>query len=472
MSHQSSLELHDIANFIGSRAPPEPRAAPHPCTLSLHHPARQTLVLLDALLNRPRPQGSLPGDIHAAFAALSWNDLRHIRYRHVPPLLTLTRTMPTAMHDCTKRFIHHVLCSPCGPLKRLLSATEIACVTPETDGTTMPGGPSDKGFRDPTERGRTLKRRRAKPRALKKVPDIALTHQPDLAPFLPRDSDDSSSGGDDSDSEPDAPHLPQPDPLSDEEEEQHAGGVARPAPQPQPQELPSTHACPHIVFEVGYSQRYRDLLADARDWLLSTQGHIKLVILISIKYATVPASDLPAPAPASGARSSSPIPSSPEGPARMATHHAAANDVDRDPSIVDTFINPMNAFLEVWEYKESADGNGNGVTCRRGPRIHLVKQNIPAEHIRVPLRRSDFGLNTTSADGVEPHKIVKTNWATLATFMLMSRKKDAFERRIQVESGRQAAKRRAVGDVRGLYIPPSEDDDGIAAVGDDEEEED
>jgi len=38
-----------------------------------------------------------------------------------------------------------------------------------------------------------------------------------------------------------------------------------------------------VVFEAGFSEKYPDLIADARDWLLYTRGKVRLVILLEIQ---------------------------------------------------------------------------------------------------------------------------------------------------------------------------------------------
>jgi hypothetical protein len=49
-------------------------------------------------------------------------------------------------------------------------------------------------------------------------------------------------------------------------------------------EDPETHqTTPMVVFEAGFSEKYPDLIADARDWLLYTRGKVRLVILLEIQ---------------------------------------------------------------------------------------------------------------------------------------------------------------------------------------------
>jgi hypothetical protein len=40
---------------------------------------------------------------------------------------------------------------------------------------------------------------------------------------------------------------------------------------------------PMIMFEAGFSEKYQDLLEDARDWLLYTRGKVRLVVLLEIQ---------------------------------------------------------------------------------------------------------------------------------------------------------------------------------------------
>jgi hypothetical protein len=46
---------------------------------------------------------------------------------------------------------------------------------------------------------------------------------------------------------------------------------------------PTTYDTPTVIFEVGFTESYEDLLSDMRQWITKSQGSVQLVILVNIK---------------------------------------------------------------------------------------------------------------------------------------------------------------------------------------------
>lgn len=46
---------------------------------------------------------------------------------------------------------------------------------------------------------------------------------------------------------------------------------------------PASDPIPHVIFEVGFSETYDDLVLDAKQWLQRPRGRAKLVIIINIE---------------------------------------------------------------------------------------------------------------------------------------------------------------------------------------------
>ncbi|KAI5780647.1 hypothetical protein DFH27DRAFT_338455 [Peziza echinospora] len=356
------------------------------------------------------------------------------------PVLTLYHHMPTAIHEATALFVQRALLSRSGPLRRILSAHEIKGIAAGTAASPLPGGPADKGFRDPTA---SAAKHRHKPRALQKRADIALEHHPSNVAL----SADRSDDGDHS---------------SESEQEE-----AQTAPHAEPQVLPF----PHAIIEVGYSQKYPSLVADAEDWLVSSQGAIRTVFIVCVEYATIPQSSITphapppddtasnndpdddddAPASSPPRAADSPPASSPE--PTPTVYSRAAHDIATDPALVDAYIAPLNAFLEVWEYVPTAPGS----TALRCPRVEIFANNVPARHVKVPMSRADFDL--PEAQG-KPSGQRNISWSKLTEYLIKARKADAYSRMTTLAKKRKADKRRAVGDVGGEYHADEDEEAG------------
>lgn len=124
-------------------------------------------------------------------------------------------------------------------------------------------------------------------------------------------------------------------------------------------------AFPSMVWEVGFSESYTDLLEDARQWLEGSCGGVRLVIVVKleeVKKGTVVAG------PSEEASNSQPSPGS--GDSEQVDNEPGSDPASyqelRRSCKVDDWVGPINAFLEVWRYNKSTGKmkqDGERIVC-------------------------------------------------------------------------------------------------------------
>ncbi|KAI5780629.1 hypothetical protein DFH27DRAFT_656950 [Peziza echinospora] len=162
-SLQDTHQANDLAHQSPASPTPATVALPQDCTatdpqleeLTINCPARETLV---ALNKQPAKQTTARGGGRACASNLGPRTLPLTRNSQRtscaifdPSLTVYRRPRITAIHECLLQFLKHALLDPIGsPLLRIMSTQEIRGIISKSAATSLPSGPGDKAFHNPT----------------------------------------------------------------------------------------------------------------------------------------------------------------------------------------------------------------------------------------------------------------------------------------------------------------------------------
>lgn len=384
--------------------------------------------VLAALLSRSLPRGTL-------------------RYRYIlRPHRLIIRPMPSDVHDAPHEFIFTCLRDPeKSPLLQIFMPSQLRFIQVRV-GTDIevPGGPVESGYTNLLEDRYPGMFPRTKSRALSKQPDVALTYEPTTelkAYSLPGDGK--------------------------EEQEQNRNG---PASQGNKHREPLPLAAkpyPNIVLETGYSEAYQDLLADCADYLVSSAGKIRLVVLVNIEYQRQ-ASDNRQQCPSDSDTDSGSRPASP------ASQPSDADDYERiaatagDPATAaaSPLSKPLTVFAECWTYNPLAAASRTSNTTSSPPypillrapgRVYLLKDGVAQDNPGVYMCAQDFKLELDQEPAMK-----YISFRYLITVMLKAQTQMIYNDLVHTAKTGRARKRLAAGDVGADYREPEEEARGSA----------
>ncbi|KAI5781058.1 hypothetical protein DFH27DRAFT_529385 [Peziza echinospora] len=312
-----------------------------------------------------------------------------------PPVLVL-RPIKSPVHGCIEDFLRRCVLGfgASSRLTGLLTSHEIQCIW--TSYSTWCPLPRGRAYDGDTPR-------RMQRRALPKEPEIALSFSTFLQNQLRHDDAESSDDDDDDD---DNENNGDDDDDNNNEDNEDAEPESI-APEQDVIRPPRRSFIPSTVILVGYWETYDDLLADCTDYLVSSEGHIKLAIILYIEDCGHPA-DPTAPAAIT----------SDAGPHQPSPRYYTAEEFDviwdRVWSTPLPVTHRLNAFMELWEYDPA---QARPTIKLRTPRIPILNSGKRVRQVKVPMRRSDFGFED-DGDGY-----VDTDWRDFGTLLNVARKR-------------------------------------------------
>lgn len=218
---------------------------------------------------------------------------------------------------------------------------------------------------------------------------------------------------------------------------------------------------PHVVFEVGFTEKYDDTLTDIREWLVASEGDIRLGIVFQIDEEDIEPSDNISEDDEDGNDEDEYL-SDPDADSESDEHddHSDSDsdpdsddhpDSDSDPesyraigrtigSVADTWFGPLTVWFEVWKYDPDTDN-----IALYQPRQFLFNDG----HRVVPpplltFTRADFDLPlNTEADGVNECRL---DLRVMQDIIENAKLHDAAQRVIQARRKEKEKRRKREGE--------------------------